>query len=107
MKFPRNINFSDTFEGAKSYDLMPPYSDLGIQYIYNNLFNNQKQIIADIGSGTGRLTSQILYLNTVYGIEPDPKMRKIAEKKFKNNINFFSIDGTAENTNLTDSVSIF
>lgn len=103
MKFLRNINFSDTYEGAESYDLMPPYSNLGIKYIYDNLFNNKKQIIADIGSGTGRLSSQILYLNTVYGVEPDSKMRKIAEKKFKNNINFFSIDGTAETTNLLDS----
>ena len=103
MKFSRNINFTDTYEGAESYDLMPPYSASGIQYVYDNLFHKQKQTIADIGSGTGRLTSQILYLNTVYGVEPDPKMRKIAESKFKNNVNFFSVNGTAENTNLTDS----
>ena len=103
MKNFRNISFTDTDEGAKSYDLMPPYSKIGIQYIYTNLFNNKKQIIADIGSGTGRLTFQILPQNTVYGVEPDEKMRKIAEYKFKSNTNFHSVVGTAENTNLAQS----
>lgn len=64
--------------------------------------------IADIGSGTGKFTKLLLDKGfIVYAIEPNEQMRTIAENKFENYENFFSINTTAENTTLEDnSVSI-
>ncbi len=61
-------------------------------------------VIADIGSGTGKLTEIFLGNgNTVYGIEPNKEMRKGGEKVLKKYKNFISINGCAEDTALTDS----
>jgi ubiquinone/menaquinone biosynthesis C-methylase UbiE len=60
-------------------------------------------IIADIGSGTGKLTE--LFLNNgnqVFGIEPDPAMRAAAEYALRKYPNFSSIAATAEATSLAD-----
>ncbi|HEX6280472.1 MAG TPA: class I SAM-dependent methyltransferase [Pyrinomonadaceae bacterium] len=60
-------------------------------------------VVADVGSGTG--LSSKLFLengNTVYGVEPNAKMRDAAEEILKAHLNFFSLDGTSEATNLPD-----
>lgn len=98
----RILTFTNTIKGAQSYDLMPHYSKIGIDYVYNYLFRNRPQVIADIGSGTGRLSAQLLNNNTIYGVEPDEKMRMIAKDKFNSISNFHSIIGTAENTTLQE-----
>lgn len=100
MNNERNLIFTETLEGAKTYDLMPHYSTSAIHYIYTNLFKNQSQIIADIGSGTGRLASQIMPNNYVYGVEPDHNMRTIEFEKLGFFHNFKSVEGTATKTNL-------
>ena len=100
MKKENEIIFTETSEGARTYDLMPPYSHEGIKFMYDELFHNEPQYIADIGSGTGRLTAQIMPNNVLYGVEPDPNMRIVAKEKFRNQNNFNSIIGTAECTNL-------
>lgn len=102
MKDEKKIVFTETSEGARTYDLMPTYSHEGIRYLYDVLFQNTPQIIADIGSGTGKLTAQLMQNNNLYGVEPDSNMRMVAEEKFKGFRNFSSVDGTAENTNLPD-----
>ena len=62
---------------------------------------SSNQIIADIGSGTGILTELFLKNgNTVYGVEPNKKMRTTAEHILKEYKNFHSIAGTAEKTGL-------
>ncbi|HTR41638.1 MAG TPA: class I SAM-dependent methyltransferase [Pseudomonadales bacterium] len=56
-------------------------------------------VIADIGSGTGKLSE--LFLQTgceVFGIEPNKEMREAGERM--DFFNFTSIDGTAEATTL-------
>ena len=64
---------------------------------------DQTKDIADIGSGTGKLSKLFLENeNLVYGVEPNTEMRETAEKLLKNNINFISINGTAEFTALAD-----
>lgn len=78
----RNTSFTNSNEGAVSYDLMPSYSMQGIEFIYSNVFQNKHQIIADIGSGTGRLTAQLIQNNEIYAVEPDTKMSAVAETKF-------------------------
>ena len=99
----RNTSFTNSTEGAVSYDLMPPYSKQGIEFIYSNVFQNKHQIIADIGSGTGRLTAQLIENNEIYAIEPDIKMSAVAEAKFQDFSNFHSINGFAECTTLNSN----
>jgi ubiquinone/menaquinone biosynthesis C-methylase UbiE len=60
--------------------------------------------VADIGSGTGILSKLFVQNgNIVFAVEPNNAMRAVAEEKFRNNFNFISISGTAENTKLEDS----
>jgi SAM-dependent methyltransferase len=63
-------------------------------------------IIADIGSGTGILAEMFLKNgNSVFGIEPNAAMRRIAEHLLKTSKRFTSIEATAEATTLeTESV---
>ncbi|HEV2319720.1 MAG TPA: class I SAM-dependent methyltransferase [Verrucomicrobiae bacterium] len=56
-------------------------------------------VIADIGSGTGKLSE--LFLNAgceVFGVEPNKEMREAGERM--NHTNFTSIDASAEETTL-------
>lgn len=58
-------------------------------------------VIADIGSGTGILSELFLKNgNTVFGVEPNDAMRKIAEINLKNYKRFVSVKGAAEATTL-------
>jgi ubiquinone/menaquinone biosynthesis C-methylase UbiE len=63
-----------------------------------------ESIVADVGSGTGKL-SEILLANgnVVLGVEPNAAMRVVAEKIFKDEPRFRSIDGSAEATTLDDA----
>lgn len=59
--------------------------------------------VADIGSGTGILTRQLLGLGaTVYAVEPNADMRAKAEELLGEHPNFVSVIGTAEQTTLPD-----
>ncbi|HET7119587.1 MAG TPA: class I SAM-dependent methyltransferase [Hanamia sp.] len=65
---------------------------------------NKSKKIADIGSGTG--ISSILFLKRNYnviGVEPNREMRTAAEQILSDFKNFKSVEGTAENTNLSDN----
>ncbi len=64
---------------------------------------NQSSIIADVGSGTGILTGQLLEMGSrVYGVEPNQDMRSRAENRLSGITRYTSVDGTAENTKLED-----
>jgi SAM-dependent methyltransferase len=61
-------------------------------------------IVADIGSGTGKLAEIFLANgNVVIGVEPNAAMRVVAENIFKDETRFRSIDGSAEATTLPDA----
>jgi len=61
-------------------------------------------IVADIGSGTGKLAELFLAnANVVFGVEPNPGMRSAAEQILKSFPNFESIDGNAESTGLQNA----
>jgi SAM-dependent methyltransferase len=62
--------------------------------------------IADVGSGTGKLSELLLRNgNPVFGIEPNREMREAAEAVLREFPRFQSIDGSAESTGLdADSV---
>ena len=60
-------------------------------------------IIADIASGTGIFTRMLLENgNRVFGVEPNPEMRKAGEKFLEAYPNFVSVAGAAEATTLAD-----
>ena len=57
--------------------------------------------VADIGSGTGILTGQLLAGGAeVFAVEPNRGMREAAERQLAGSPNFHSIPGTAEATTL-------
>jgi len=93
--------FSKTVENYLAY--RPGYPSQIIDFIQENLGLNPDSFVADIGSGTGKLT--MLFIengNTVFGVEPNVEMRKSAEQLFNEFINFQSFNGTAEKTTLKD-----
>jgi SAM-dependent methyltransferase len=60
-----------------------------------------RSIVADVGSGTGILTELLLENgNTVFGIEPNEDMRRVAELRLSHYPAFRSVNGTAESTGL-------
>ncbi len=61
-------------------------------------------IVADVGSGTGKLSEIFLANgNVVIGVEPNAAMREVAEELFKDQKLFRSVDGSAEATTLPDT----
>lgn len=79
----------------------PRYPSEIIDYIKALLSPTEDIVLADIGSGTAIFTKQILpFCKKVYGIEPNEKMRKIAENSLIDNSKFISINGKAESTTL-------
>lgn len=58
---------------------------------------------ADIGSGTGKLSAQLLEAGfTVYGVEPNADMRGAAEALLGAGVRFTSVDGSDQSTGLAD-----
>lgn len=79
----------------------PGYPVEIIDFLQNEINFLPDKTVADIGSGTGIFTELLLKKGyTVYGVEPNPEMRKAAEKLLSNYPNFISINGSAELTNL-------
>lgn len=82
----------------------PSYPFHFIDYLFTEVGVSQSSIIADIGSGTGILTKQLLERGCkVYGIEPNADMRVIAETNLSNFPEFTSVNGSAENTTIADN----
>src|SRR5450755_3140291 len=60
-------------------------------------------VIADVASGTGIFTCMLLENgNRVFGVEPNPEMRKTGEEFLRSYSHFTSVAGTAEGTTLAD-----
>jgi SAM-dependent methyltransferase len=57
--------------------------------------------VADLGSGTGIFSQHLLNQGyEVYAVEPNKEMRRMAETKIQDSLNFFSVQGEAEATGL-------
>jgi SAM-dependent methyltransferase len=64
---------------------------------------SKDSLMADIGSGTGKLTELFLENgNRVFGVEPNREMREAGERLLKRFPHFRSVDGKAEATTLPD-----
>lgn len=90
---------------AKAYTLgRSSYADSFIDYIFSTLgFSSQSQV-ADIGSGTGKFSKQLLEKGcTVFCVEPNDDMRLVAENELQGYKNFISVNGDATNTKLADN----
>jgi SAM-dependent methyltransferase len=60
-------------------------------------------VVADIASGTGIFSRLLLENgNRVFGVEPNPEMRRAGEQYLVRYQNFTSVAGTAENTGLAN-----
>ena len=81
----------------------PAYPQDFIDYLCSEIGLCASSIVADIGSGTGILTKQLLESGAkVYAVEPNDDMRLISEQGLKDYGNFYPVKGTAENTSIYD-----
>lgn len=79
----------------------PNYPKAFIDFLFTDLDLPKSCVFADIGAGTGILTRQLLEKGaTVYAVEPNDDMRKVAEDNLKAFPKFIPVKGTAENTTL-------
>jgi SAM-dependent methyltransferase len=96
MKTPTE-RFSDRVEHYSKY--RPRYPDTMLQFIREIV--PRSATVADIGSGTGILTKQLLNAGyEVYAIEPNGPMRAEAERSLEAEPLFHSVQGSAESTSL-------
>jgi len=93
--------FSDRVENYVRY--RPGYPPQVLQMLKTQCGLNASHVIADIASGTGIWTRQLLeHGNAVYGIEPNAEMRSAGERLLADFSKFTSIAATAEKTTLPD-----
>jgi Methyltransferase domain len=89
--------FSDRVDNYAKF--RPNYPDTLIRFVQERL--PAPRTIADIGSGTGILSDQLLGAGyTVFGVEPNEPMRLEAERRLGRRPRFHSVTGTAEATTL-------
>jgi SAM-dependent methyltransferase len=82
----------------------PGYPSEIIRLLKRECCLDAASVVADIGSGTGKLSELFLDNgNKVFGVEPNSGMRAAAEVVLQRFQNFVSIDGTAESTTLPDA----
>ena len=98
--------FSHTVSNYIKY--RPGYPTAIISFLNQHIGLSSKEVVADVGSGTGKLTQLFLENNNpVYAVEPNGPMRLAAEDLLKDFPNLKSVEGTAENTNLSpESIDI-
>lgn len=100
------MNNTNRFDGKGEIyaKARPKYSSELFDYMENNLNIPKGSVFADIGSGTGIFTQQLLDCGYfVYAVEPNSDMRKKAEEKLSVYKDFCSVDGTDGNTALPDN----
>lgn len=93
-------NYSDL---AKSYDKRPDYSHQLVKKIIGYMRLDPNMPVADIGSGTGKLTKLLAAENlAVLAVEPNNEMNEynLTNQSYLPNIQF--IKGTAEESGLDD-----
>ena len=79
----------------------PGYPAAIIDLLTSECGLSSNSVVADIGSGTGKLSEIFLKNgNVVFGIEPNNEMRAAAEQILHGYSTFRSIEGTAESTTM-------
>ena len=93
--------FSRTVENYVKY--RPTYPQAMADFLVSQCSLGDESIVADIGSGTGRVAQ--LFLENGYqviGVEPNDHMRSAGQQALKDYAMFASVKGTAEATTLAD-----
>ena len=91
--------FSSRVENYARY--RPSYPKEVLDVLEHECGLNRDSVIADIASGTGIFTKLLLeHGNPVFGVEPNPDMRRAGEECLKAYSKFTSVNGTAEATTL-------
>ena len=86
----------------------PIYADAFIDDLYAKFGVTTNSIIADIGSGTGKFSKQLIEKGSfVYCVEPNEDMRNQAEFELKKYSNCKCVDGDASNTTLKEKTVNF
>lgn len=81
----------------------PNYAADFIEFLYSDCGFDASSIIADIGSGTGKLSRQLLERGSkVICVEPNEDMRFAAERLLSKFDDFCSIDGSCDNTKIKE-----
>ncbi len=81
----------------------PSYPDELFAYLKEHDFISESTVAADIGSGTGIFSEELCpYVSRIFAIEPNSDMRAVAEEKYAAHKNIISVNGSAENTKLSD-----
>jgi SAM-dependent methyltransferase len=81
----------------------PSYPRGVIDTLHNEGLLSPADVVADIGSGTGKLAELFLANgNKVLGIEPNRAMREAGEAALGHHDSFMSVEGRAEATTLQD-----
>lgn len=82
----------------------PSYATEFIEYLFAKHCFSDSSVIADIGSGTGKFSKQLLEKGcNVICVEPNTDMRLVAEKELCKYPGFKSVAGSAERTTLPNN----
>ena len=91
--------FSSRVENYIRY--RPRYPQAIVPLLERECVLTPQSVVADVGSGTGILSELFLANgNRVFGVEPNPEMRKAVERTLSGYLGFTSVDGRAEATTL-------
>jgi ubiquinone/menaquinone biosynthesis C-methylase UbiE len=94
--------FSDRVENYIRY--RPGYPPECLRVLQEGCGLKPEDVVADIASGTGIWTRMLLeHGNRIFGIEPNPEMRRAGERLLTKFPGFTSVAGKAEATNLPDA----
>ncbi|MBX2886770.1 MAG: class I SAM-dependent methyltransferase [Granulosicoccus sp.] len=81
----------------------PSYPSQLIDTLQSTCGLDSESVVADVGSGTGKLTELLLQRNcSVFGVEPNTEMREAAETLLGDYRTFTSVAGDSASTGLAD-----
>ena len=94
--------FSSRVENYARY--RPGYPTAIVELLESECHLTSESVVADIGSGTGKLSEVFLNNgNVVFGVEPNAAMREAARRLLEVHPGFRSIDAAAESTTLASA----
>lgn len=81
----------------------PGYPSAALEHLSRQCGLARNSVVAEVGSGTGLLTRQLLELGCkVFAIEPNREMREAGEARIAGRANYTSVAAAAEATGLPD-----